>query len=159
MELARMTVKGQLTVPVAIRRMLGLDAGDQVLFYEKNGQIIISGATPSALQEAQIAAAENHVYTLDEIRKIAVPIIKSHKAAGLRLFGSYARGEATKESDIDFIINRGEVKTMFLLGGLQSELADAFHKKIDILTDDSLDPAFRSAIGTDEVTLYDIRNT
>ena len=40
MELARMTSKGQLTIPVSIRRKLGVDTGDQLLFYEKNGQIV-----------------------------------------------------------------------------------------------------------------------
>ena len=68
MELARMTSKGQLTIPLAIRRKIGLDTGDQVLFYEKDGRIIIAASTPASLADAQIAAAENRVYTIDEIR-------------------------------------------------------------------------------------------
>ena len=155
MELARMTSKGQLTIPVSIRRKLGVDTGDQLLFYEKNGQIIIANASPSALAEAQVAAAETHVYSIDEISRIAVPIAKEHRAAALTLFGSYARGEATSESDLDFVIRRGEVRTLFQLGGLQEALSQAFHKKVDILIDDSLEPAFRKSIKNDEVMLYD----
>lgn len=155
-ELARMTSKGQLTIPVAIRRLLGVDTGDQLLFYEKDGQVIIANASPSALQDAQIAAAKAHVYSLDEIRKIAVPICVRYKVDSMRLFGSYARGEATKESDLDFVIGRGEITSLMQLGGLQAALEDAFRKKVDLLTDDSLEPSFSDSIKADEVIVYDI---
>ena len=45
MELARMTSKGQLTVPVSIRKKLGIGTGDQLLFYERDGQVIIAPVT------------------------------------------------------------------------------------------------------------------
>ena len=150
-----MTTKGQLTVPIAIRRLLGVEAGDQVIFYEKDGQIVIAGANPASLQAAQIAAAENYVYMLSEIKKIATPIAKAHGVEQMRLFGSYARGEATPKSDLDFLISRGEVTSLLKLGGLQTALSDAFHKKVDILTDDSLEPNFKAAIQADEVMIYD----
>ena len=159
MELARMTTKGQLTVPIAIRRLLGLEAGDQVIFYEKDGQIVMAGADPASLQAAQIAAAENHVYTLQEIRRIAAPVAGAHGVDSLRLFGSYARGEATAKSDLDFVISRGEVTSLFKLAGLQTALADAFHKKVDILTEDSLEPDFKATIRADEVTIYERQHT
>ena len=155
MELARMTTKGQLTVPIAVRRMLGLEAGDQVIFYEKDGQIVIAGANLASLQAAQVAAAENHVYTLSEIGQIAAPIAQSHQVDSLRLFGSYARGEATPGSDLDFVISRGEVSSLLKLAGLQTALADAFHKKVDLLTDDSLEADFQAAIQADEVMIYE----
>lgn len=155
MELARMTSKGQLTIPVSIRRKIGLDTGDQVLFYEKDGKIIITASTPASLAEAQIAAAENHIYSVNEIKKIVVPIAKKHKINSIRLFGSYARGEARPDSDLDFVIDAGETRSLFQLGGLQTDLADAFHKKIDLLTDDSLKPDFKHSIQADEVIIYD----
>lgn len=155
MELARLTGKGQTTLPASIRRKLGVSTGDRLLFFEKNGQIIISNASPASLAEARAAAAEQHVYTMDEIREIAVPIAKEHRVAGLIIFGSYARGEATKESDLDFVIRRGEVRTLLQLGGLREALSQAFHKNVDILIEDSLDPAFRDSIKGDEVILYE----
>ena len=42
MELAKMTSKGQLTVPASIRKKLGIGTGDQLLFYERDGQIAVS---------------------------------------------------------------------------------------------------------------------
>lgn len=155
MELARMTSKGQLTVPVSIRKKLGLETGDSVLFYEKDGQIIISGVNPVSLAKAQIASAENHIYSLEEIRQIAVPIVKEHGAEGLSLFGSYARGEARRDSDLDFILERGRVRSLLALSGLQTALSEAFHKSVDILPQDSLEEEFRKSIERDRVMLYD----
>ena len=56
------------------------------------------------------------IYTLDEIRSIANPIARRYKIAALYLFGSYARGEATAESDLDFRVDRGQLTD--LLGSL-----------------------------------------
>ena len=155
MELARMTSKGQLTIPVSIRRKIGLDTGDQVLFYEKDGRMIIAASTPDSLKDAQVASAENHVYSVNEIRKIVAPIAEKYGIRSVRLFGSYARGEARSYSDLDFVINEGETRSLFQLGGLQAELAEAFHKKVDLLTESSLEPDFRHSIQADEVMIYD----
>lgn len=155
MELARMTSKGQLTIPVSIRRKIGLDTGDQVIFYEKDGKMIIAASTPASLADAQIAAAENHIYSLEEIRKVVLPVAKKYSLNSVRLFGSYARGEARPDSDLDFVIDAGEIQSLFQLGGIQTELSEAFHKKVDLLTDGSLEPEFRDRIQADEVMIYD----
>ena len=57
----------------------------------------------------------NKVYTLDEIRSIAAPIAKDYGVDALYLFGSYARGDATPESDMDFRIDKGSVCSVFKL--------------------------------------------
>ena len=139
MELARMTGKGQLTLPVSIRKKLGISTGDQLLFYERDGQVIIAPVTPSSLAEAQAAAARQHVYTLDEIREIAVPIAKRHQLRQLSLFGSYARGEATAQSDLDFRADVPDGFGMFQMSALQDDLENAFHKQIDVVTPGMLD--------------------
>lgn len=155
MELARMSSKGQLTIPLAIRRKIGLQTGDQVLFYEKGGRIVIAASTPVSLADAQVASAENHIYSMDEIRDIAIPIVRKYQIKSLRLFGSYARGEARPDSDLDFVIDPGESQSLFRLGGIQADLSEAFHKEVDLLTEKSLEPAFRERIKTDEVMIYD----
>ena len=42
MELAKITSKGQITIPVAIRRMLGVKDGDKVLFVQEGNKVVIS---------------------------------------------------------------------------------------------------------------------
>ena len=158
MELARMTGKGQLTLPVSIRKKLGISTGDQLLFYERDGQVIIAPVTPSSLAEAQAAAARQHVYTLDEIREIAVPIAKRHQLRQLSLFGSYARGEATAQSDLDFRADVPDGFGMFQMSALQDDLENTFHKQIDVVTpgmlDDSLSTDLARNMLEDEVILY-----
>jgi len=55
MELAKITSKGQITIPVEIRRRLGVKEGDKILFIEEAGKVYILNASMNALKEAQIA--------------------------------------------------------------------------------------------------------
>lgn len=57
MELAKITSKGQITIPVDIRRKLGVKEGDKVLFVEEAGKIYIINSSMEALKEAQAAFA------------------------------------------------------------------------------------------------------
>lgn len=58
MNLAKISANGQITVPVEIRRLLGLKTGDKLLFLEKqNGEIVLSNASAQAIHKAQAAFA------------------------------------------------------------------------------------------------------
>ena len=94
------------------------------------------------------------IYTLDEIKAIAHPIAKRYGIAALYLFGSYARGEATPQSDIDFRVDRGNLVDLLELGGLFSDLEDGFGKNLDVLTTQMLSPAFLNSIRAEEVLIY-----
>ena len=94
------------------------------------------------------------VYTLNEIRRIAEPIASRYGVAALYLFGSYARGEATPASDLDFRVDRDGVTDLLALGGLYSDLEEGFGKKLDVLTTQMLSPAFLNRIRPEEVLIY-----
>ena len=56
MNLAKISANGQLTLPVEIRRLLGVRSGDKVLFYEKpSGEVVVSNASSMAISKAQKA--------------------------------------------------------------------------------------------------------
>lgn len=55
MELAKITSKGQITIPLAIRRKLGVKEGDKVLFIQEGNRIVMMNASINALLEAQEA--------------------------------------------------------------------------------------------------------
>ena len=55
MELAKVTSKGQITIPIDIRRKLGIQEGSKVLFIEDAGRIYIANSSMEALREAQKA--------------------------------------------------------------------------------------------------------
>ena len=50
---------------------------------------------------------ENNILLLDELKALVRNLVKKYRAEYAILFGSYARGEATRESDIDIIIVGG----------------------------------------------------
>lgn len=53
MELAKVTSKGQITIPSAIRKLLGIKDGDKVLFVQEGNKVIMTNASVNALLEAQ----------------------------------------------------------------------------------------------------------
>ena len=56
LEVARVSSKGQITVPIDIRKRLGIKEGDKVVFLEnENGGITIANAAIVALDQAQKA--------------------------------------------------------------------------------------------------------
>lgn len=56
MNLAKISANGQITIPMEIRRQLGLKSGDKILFLQKqNGEIVISNASAIAIRKAQAA--------------------------------------------------------------------------------------------------------
>lgn len=57
MELAKVTSKGQVTIPIEIRKKLGIKNGDKVLFMEDSGRIYMMNSSMDALREAQRAFA------------------------------------------------------------------------------------------------------
>lgn len=70
MNLAKISANGQITVPVEIRRLLGLKSGDKILFFQKqDGEIVVSNASSKAILKAQSAfsgAAEMMELTSEE---------------------------------------------------------------------------------------------
>lgn len=100
----------------------------------------------------------NKIYTIEEIKKIISPIAASHGIEKIFLFGSYARGEATSESDIDFRIEAPAIKTLFEMGALYADLEDAFGKNLDLITTSSLkynnDTLFLRNMRKDEKIIY-----
>lgn len=56
MNLAKISANGQITVPVEIRRLLGLKSGDKILFLQnQDGEIVVSNASSKAIRKAQNA--------------------------------------------------------------------------------------------------------
>lgn len=53
MELAKVTSKGQITIPIEIRKKLGIKEGSKVLFLEEAGRIYLENSSMEALREAR----------------------------------------------------------------------------------------------------------
>ena len=75
MNLAKISANGQVTVPVEIRRLLGLKSGDKILFYQKQyGEIVMSNASSQAIRKAQAAftgvTEDMGIYSEDDVQAL-----------------------------------------------------------------------------------------
>ena len=94
------------------------------------------------------------VYSLKEIKRIIKPILNKYGISDIYLFGSYARGEAKSNSDIDIYCDKGNIKTLIDQSELEEELENALNKKVDIIfTTSILDEYFKEQIKEDMIKL------
>ena len=93
------------------------------------------------------------IYTVEEIRALVAPIARKYGVERVYLFGSYARGEATSASDLDFRIDKGQLRGL-AFGGFCSAFSDILNKPVDVVTTKSLDQDFLSRIAKEEVLIY-----
>ena len=106
------------------------------------------------------------VYTIQEIKNKVLPILEKYRITAMYLFGSYARGDATEESDLDFLIDTTgtELTSLLRLGALYCDLEEAFQKPIDLITVRSImqessmesDIDFRNTVLKERVRLDDV---
>ena len=92
--------------------------------------------------------------SLPEIQKVVSQLSEQYGAERVYLFGSYARGDMTKDSDIDLRIDKGSIRGLEL-AGLLVDLEDALGVPVDLIPTTSLDPRFLQSIQKDEVLLYE----
>jgi len=88
-------------------------------------------------------------------QKTLEKLAKENHLSYLALFGSHARGEAKPDSDIDFLIDFNQPKTLFDLANLKISLEDALEKKVDLTFKDKIKKPLQSYINQDLITLYE----
>ena len=73
------------------------------------------------------------------------------------LFGSYARGEETKKSDIDIRLEADRGLTLIDVGNLRQDIIEATGKDVDLLVvhPENMDPSFYKNIRKDEICIYE----
>jgi predicted nucleotidyltransferase len=94
------------------------------------------------------------VNTILEVKNRVLPILKRHAVKRAAVFGSFARGEATSSSDVDFLIEyKNSSKSLFDLIDLKSELEDTLGRKVDIITYRSIYWRLRKQILAEQVVI------
>ena len=106
------------------------------------------------------------IYTIQEIQQRIVPIAKRYGLKAVFLFGSYARGDAREDSDIDLLVDTTgtNLRSLFTLGALYSDLEQVLEKKIDMIAVSSLEQrsqmpsedVFKETVMKERVSVYDV---
>ncbi|MCL2689450.1 MAG: nucleotidyltransferase domain-containing protein [Chitinispirillia bacterium] len=95
------------------------------------------------------------IYTIDEIKKRFEEITKKYVIDEAYLFGSYARGDAKPESDVDFYLKVDNLKSGWDLGGIWADTEKAMDKKIDVVTTTAImEKEFEQRMKKDLVKIY-----
>ena len=78
----------------------------------------------------------------DEILALA----SKRGARNIRVFGSVARGQARADSDIDFLVDMDEGRSLLDLSGLLMDLESLLNIRVDVVTESGLSPHLRDRI-------------
>ena len=102
-----------------------------------------------------LESIEPGVLTIKQIKDILRPIMTKHQINEVYLFGSYSRGEANRDSDVDIYCGSGDVKTLYDEVDFIEELENALGKKVDVVTIGSkMDDFFRQQLDRDMIRLW-----
>lgn len=94
------------------------------------------------------------VLTLSKIKRVIRPILNEYGIRDIYLFGSYARGDAGPDSDVDIYCDKGKVRSLIGQAKLNDELEKALDKKVDIVFIGSdMDKFFEKQIQEDMIKL------
>ena len=71
------------------------------------------------------------ILTIEQIKSVVKPLAEKYQVEAIYLFGSYARGEAHEDSDLDFLVFGGTRFKLTRILALQEELYEKFQKRVD----------------------------
>lgn len=90
---------------------------------------------------------------LNQHRTEILELARRHGAKNVRVFGSMARGEDHKTSDLDLLVTLGEGRSLLDLIGLKQDLEDLVQRPVDVVTERALSPYLREHVLADCVPL------
>ncbi|MCB8818310.1 nucleotidyltransferase family protein [Desulfosporosinus shakirovi] len=109
----------------------------------------------NSLAESNGIKLKQDVLDLKEITAEVIKVVDQYGVVKAGVFGSYARGEANDESDIDLLFEFKEVIGLMKLGGLKADLEEALGKKIDIFQFCAINPQIRDHVLQEVKIIYE----
>lgn len=91
--------------------------------------------------------------TIDEIKKKSAPLLQAYRVTRAGLFGSAARGDMRKDSDIDMLIDLRQEASLFELIGLKQKLEDVLGRNVDLVEYQTIKPQLKESILKHQVQL------
>jgi len=94
---------------------------------------------------------------LKQLKEKVTPIFEKYGVIRAGVFGSFARGETTKKSDIDFLIKFGPKTSLFDLGGMKIDLEEKLKKEVDLVSVRAVNKRLKPYIMADLINFYEKR--
>lgn len=92
--------------------------------------------------------------TVAEIKRVVAKIGEKYGIKNAYLFGSYAKGEATEHSDVDLLMDLGEVTDYYSYEDMRLTLAKELGTDVDVISSSNIKPRFYDLIKNDRILLY-----
>ena len=89
-----------------------------------------------------------------DVRKL-IDVCRKYKVSKVSLFGSFARGDAGPDSDIDLLITFSDRVGFLTFAKLERELSEVLHRVVDLLTEQSISPYLRDQILSEQKVIYE----
>ena len=90
---------------------------------------------------------------IGQIKTKVYPVFKKFRVSKSAVFGSIARGEAKKNSDIDILVQLPADSSLLDLIALKIELEKKLGKNVDLLTYKSISPLLKATVLKDQIPL------
>lgn len=90
---------------------------------------------------------------LQEIKNKIVPILKETGVTRAAIFGSVARGEQTKKSDVDILVDLPKGMSLFDVVDLEFKLEEAIQRKVDLVDFEAIKPRLKPYIMQDQIPI------
>ena len=90
---------------------------------------------------------------IEKIKEKIIPILKRNRVKRSGIFGSYARGEQNKNSDVDILIEPNIKASLFDVAGIEISIEKELRKKVDVLTYNGINRYLRKKIIMEEVKI------
>jgi hypothetical protein len=83
---------------------------------------------------------------LVRLRPVVLRVAKEYGARNVRVFGSFARGEQRRRSDLDLLVEMPEESSLLDIAGLKVDLEEAVGRKVDVVEAHCIKPLLRERI-------------
>jgi len=88
-----------------------------------------------------------------EIREKILPVLRRHGIKRAGMFGSFVRGEATPESDVDILVELDGQASLFDFIGIKLDLEDVLGRRVDLVEYAAVKPRLRDRILREEIPI------
>ena len=90
---------------------------------------------------------------IEEMKNKIIPVLKEYRVIRAGIFGSYARGEQKKNSDVDILVKTGDEMGLLEFIGLKLMLQRVVKRKVDLVEYETIRKELRENILNDEIRI------